>query len=154
MSQSSRCEHNRCGQIRKISYQADISGHAQGRLTMSSEVDFSQIYEEFQPKILHYLSRLTGQQEAEDIAQEVFEKASRGLKSFKGESKLSTWLYLPSIFCFISPSALLRPTVLRNGRSFGTRRALSWLCDLLGTAFDVGVLLCILSFPDWFLSSW
>ena len=60
---------------------------------MSSEVDFSQIYEEFQPKILHYLSRLTGQQEAEDIAQEVFEKASRGLKSFKGESKLSTWLY-------------------------------------------------------------
>ena len=60
---------------------------------MSSEVDFSQIYEEFQPKILHYLSRLTGQQEVEDIAQEVFEKASRGLKSFKGESKLSTWLY-------------------------------------------------------------
>jgi RNA polymerase sigma-70 factor (ECF subfamily) len=59
---------------------------------MSSEVDFSQIYEEFQPKILHYLSRLTGQQEAEDIAQEVFEKASQGLKSFKGESKLSTWL--------------------------------------------------------------
>ena len=60
---------------------------------MSSEVDFSQIYEEFKPKILHYLSRLTGQQEAEDIAQEVFEKASRSLKSFKGESKLSTWLY-------------------------------------------------------------
>jgi RNA polymerase sigma-70 factor (ECF subfamily) len=36
---------------------------------------------------------LTGQQEAEDLAQEVFEKASRSLKSFKGESKLSTWLY-------------------------------------------------------------
>jgi RNA polymerase sigma-70 factor (ECF subfamily) len=60
---------------------------------MSSEVDFSQIYEEFKPKILHYLSRLIGQQEAEDVAQEVFEKASRGLKNFKGESKLSTWLY-------------------------------------------------------------
>ena len=60
---------------------------------MSSEIDFSQIYEEFHPKILHYLSRLTGQQEAEDIVQEVFEKASRGLKNFKGESKLSTWLY-------------------------------------------------------------
>ena len=60
---------------------------------MSREVDFSQIYEEFKPKILHYLTRLTGQQEAEDIAQEVFDKASRGLKSFKGESKLSTWLY-------------------------------------------------------------
>ncbi|MFC1489414.1 RNA polymerase sigma factor [Thermodesulfobacteriota bacterium] len=60
---------------------------------MSSKVEFNQIYEEFKPKILHYLSRLTGQQEAEDITQEVFEKASRGLKNFKGESKLSTWLY-------------------------------------------------------------
>jgi RNA polymerase sigma-70 factor (ECF subfamily) len=60
---------------------------------MSVEIDFNEIYEEFYPKIVRYLSRLTGQQEAEDIAQEVFEKASRGLKSFKGESKLSTWLY-------------------------------------------------------------
>jgi len=60
---------------------------------MSVEIDFNEICEEFYPKIVRYLSRLTGQQEAEDIAQEVFEKASRGLKSFKGESKLSTWLY-------------------------------------------------------------
>ena len=56
---------------------------------MSSEVEFKQIYEEFKPKIFHYLSRLTGQQEAEDIAQEVFEKASRGLKIFRGESSRS-----------------------------------------------------------------
>jgi RNA polymerase sigma-70 factor (ECF subfamily) len=60
---------------------------------MNGEIDFNEVYEKFQPKILHYLSRLTGQHEAEDIAQEVFEKVSRGLKSFKGESKLSTWLY-------------------------------------------------------------
>ena len=60
---------------------------------MSSEVEFNQIYEEFKPRILNYLSRLAGQQEAEDILQEVFEKASRGLKNFKSESKLSTWLY-------------------------------------------------------------
>ena len=60
---------------------------------MSSEVEFNQIYEEFKPRILHYLSRLAGQQEAEDILQEVFEKPSRGLKNFKRESKLSTWLH-------------------------------------------------------------
>ena len=60
---------------------------------MHKEIDFNEIYEQFQPKILHYLTRLAGQQEAEDIAQEVFEKVSRGLRSFKGESKLSTWLY-------------------------------------------------------------
>ncbi len=60
---------------------------------MSGEIEFKEVYEEFQPKILHYLSRLTGHHEAEDIAQEVFEKVSRSLKDFKGESKLSTWLY-------------------------------------------------------------
>jgi RNA polymerase sigma-70 factor (ECF subfamily) len=60
---------------------------------MSVKIDFNEIYEEFYPKIVRYLSRLTGRQEGEDIAQEVFEKASRGLKSFKSESKLSTWLY-------------------------------------------------------------
>jgi RNA polymerase sigma-70 factor (ECF subfamily) len=56
-------------------------------------VEFEKIYEEFQPKILNYLSRLMGPSEAEDIAQEVFTKVSRGLDSFKGQSKLSTWVY-------------------------------------------------------------
>ena len=60
---------------------------------MNGEIDFKEVYEEFQPRILHYLSRLTDHHEAEDMAQEVFEKVSRALKGFKGESSLSTWLY-------------------------------------------------------------
>lgn len=60
---------------------------------MCEDPDFKEIYEEFQPKIVHYLCRLLGNQDAEDIAQEVFAKVSRGLKSFKGQSKLSTWIY-------------------------------------------------------------
>lgn len=60
---------------------------------MSGDINFNEVYEEFQPKILRYLSRLTGHREAEDISQEVFEKVSRGLEGFRGESKLSTWLY-------------------------------------------------------------
>ena len=60
---------------------------------MNMEIDFNEVYEEFHPKILHYLSRLTNPHEAEDIAQEVFEKVNRSLRNFKGESKLSTWLY-------------------------------------------------------------
>jgi len=60
---------------------------------MNMEIDFNEVYEEFHPKILHYLSRLTNPHEAEDITQEVFEKVNRSIGNFKGESKLSTWLY-------------------------------------------------------------
>jgi len=60
---------------------------------MNQHPDFKEIYQEFQPKIVHYLRRLLGNQDAEDIAQEVFAKVSRGLESFKGQSKLSTWIY-------------------------------------------------------------
>ena len=56
-------------------------------------MEFEEIYEEFQPKILNYLARLMGPNEAEDMAQVVFAKVSRGLASFKGQSKLSTWIY-------------------------------------------------------------
>lgn len=56
-------------------------------------MEFEEIFEEFQPKILNYLARLIGPSEAEDTAQEVFAKVSRGLVSFKGQSKLSTWVY-------------------------------------------------------------
>lgn len=60
---------------------------------MNSPLDFNDAYNKFQPKILNYLSRLMGPHEAEDITQEVFEKAGRELKTFRGESKFSTWLY-------------------------------------------------------------
>ncbi|MEK6776304.1 MAG: sigma-70 family RNA polymerase sigma factor [bacterium] len=60
---------------------------------MSGEIDFQKVYEEYQPKIARYLSRLTGRDEAEDMAQDVFEKVHLGLAGFEGRSKLSTWIY-------------------------------------------------------------
>lgn len=60
---------------------------------MSGKLDFNEIYEEFQPKIRHYLTGLAGPAEAEDLTQEVFEKVSSALEAFRGESELSTWLY-------------------------------------------------------------
>jgi len=56
-------------------------------------MDFQEIYTEFQPKIHHYPSRMMGPEEAEDVVQEVFEKVNRSLDGFKGQSKLSTWIY-------------------------------------------------------------
>ena len=58
-----------------------------------SEKNFSKIYNEFYPKITHYLTRLVGDSEAEDVAQTVFEKVSNNLSDFKGESKISTWIF-------------------------------------------------------------
>lgn len=39
------------------------------------------------------LRMLADRAEAEDVAQEIFLKAYRGLKRFRGESRFSTWLY-------------------------------------------------------------
>jgi RNA polymerase sigma-70 factor (ECF subfamily) len=60
---------------------------------MRNQPEFEEIYQEFQPKIRRYLSRMLGDQAAEDIAQEVFAKVSRRLDSFKGKSSFSTWIY-------------------------------------------------------------
>ena len=54
---------------------------------------FADVYQEFEPRIRRYLSRLVGPTEAEDLSQEVFARTSRALEGFRGESKLSTWLY-------------------------------------------------------------
>lgn len=58
-----------------------------------SERKFDDIYSEFYPKITHYLTRLVGEHEAEDVAQTVFEKVNTSLSTFKGESKVSTWVF-------------------------------------------------------------
>lgn len=55
--------------------------------------DIQKIYETYQPKILRYMARLVGEDEAEDLTQEVFIKAGQALPGFRGESSLSTWLY-------------------------------------------------------------
>ena len=60
---------------------------------MKEDLDFLSIYEEFYPKIRHYLKRMVGDNDADDVAQEVFDKISRNLNDFKGESEISTWIY-------------------------------------------------------------
>lgn len=54
---------------------------------------FQYIHNTFRPKIHRYLTRFVGKNEAEDLTQEVFIKVDQGLKNFRGESQLSTWIY-------------------------------------------------------------
>jgi RNA polymerase sigma-70 factor (ECF subfamily) len=55
--------------------------------------EFEDIYNRFYAPIHRYLKHLVSESEAEDLAQEVFIKVAHGLKDFRGDSKLSTWLY-------------------------------------------------------------
>ena len=59
----------------------------------SGEIEFPKIHDAFRPKILHYLTNLVGRRDAEDLTQEVFVKVNQALKTFRGESQLSTWIY-------------------------------------------------------------
>ena len=58
-----------------------------------SEGDFRKLFEDFQPKIYRYLTRIVGEDEADDLTQEVFVRVSKALMDFRGEAKLSTWIY-------------------------------------------------------------
>ena len=58
-----------------------------------NDLDFHSIYKTFHPKILHYLAHVVGWRDAEDVTQEVFMKVSQALKTFKGKSQISTWIY-------------------------------------------------------------
>ena len=62
-------------------------------LNAENEQEFQNIYELFHEKIRRYLARMVNETEAEDLSQEVFVKVSRGLKDFKRQSSLSTWIY-------------------------------------------------------------
>lgn len=55
---------------------------------------FGALFNKYQPRVArhvaHYVKRAC---DVEDVVQEVFIKAHRGLRSFKGESAFYTWLY-------------------------------------------------------------
>lgn len=57
------------------------------------ELDFQKLYTEFHPRIFRYLVGLVGEFEAEDLAQEVFIRVNQALSTFRGESRISTWIY-------------------------------------------------------------
>lgn len=55
---------------------------------------FNQLLALYRDKIINTCYRfLLNQDDAEDISQEVFIEVYQSIKSFKGESKLSTWIY-------------------------------------------------------------
>jgi RNA polymerase sigma factor, sigma-70 family len=54
---------------------------------------FETLFRKYQTPIYNMVVRMVRGEDAYDITQEVFLKALRALKSFRGDSKFSTWLY-------------------------------------------------------------
>ncbi len=51
------------------------------------------LHGEYGDRIRRYLERLVGANDADDLAQDVFEKAQRAIGTFRGDSRVLTWLY-------------------------------------------------------------
>lgn len=61
---------------------------------MAEELQFEEVVRAHQEFVFRTLMRLTGSREqVEDLAQEVFLRLYRGLADFRGEAKLTTYLY-------------------------------------------------------------
>jgi RNA polymerase sigma-70 factor (ECF subfamily) len=66
----------------------------QRRLRAGDPRAFEELVTTFQHRVFAVAYRMLGTRaEAEEIAQEVFLRAYRGLADFRGEASLSTWLY-------------------------------------------------------------
>ncbi len=58
-----------------------------------SALTIEKLHRDHSERIRRYLARLVGPTDAEDLAQDVFEKAQRAIGAFRGESRVLTWLY-------------------------------------------------------------
>ncbi len=56
-------------------------------------VDIERLHRDYGDRIRRYLERLVGATEVDDLAQDVFERAQRSIGTFRGDSRVLTWLY-------------------------------------------------------------
>jgi DNA-directed RNA polymerase specialized sigma24 family protein len=63
---------------------------------MTADHKFNEIFEAYHPRILQYLTRMVGPEDAEDLSQEVFDKINRGLGAGSREDPSSPPGYIAS----------------------------------------------------------
>lgn len=72
----------------------EAEGFSLKALQAGDSEEFSRLLDAYSSQIYRLATKmLNQQQDAEDVLQETFLKAYRGLKSFDGRSKISTWLF-------------------------------------------------------------
>lgn len=59
----------------------------------SSPPELAEIYEKYHRKVVAYAAKLLGPNRAEDIAQEVFVKVGRSLRTLSDRTRVTSWIY-------------------------------------------------------------
>ena len=82
---------------------------------------FRELVERYQKKIYYFSLDLTGNHhDAEDLSQEVFIKAFRSLDGFRGDAKLSSWLYRIAVNTRINQSRKKAYTAMKAQENLDT----------------------------------
>lgn len=86
-----------------------------------SLVAFEELVLRYEKKIYNYCFRMTNnEQDAEDLTQEVFIRVYKNLKSFKGNSHFSTWVYrIAHNICIDRYRRLKIPSISLSTGGFG-----------------------------------
>jgi RNA polymerase sigma-70 factor, ECF subfamily len=72
----------------------DLEQRLIARLTARDERAFTELVRAYERRVLGLVTRMIGNRdEAKEITQEVFFQVFKAIGSFRGESKLSTWIY-------------------------------------------------------------
>ncbi len=97
------------------------------QLQLGSEAAFRTLVERYQSRIYRTVfSLLRNEEEAEDVAQEVFVEVYQTIGLFRGEASLSTWLY-----------RLATSRALKNRRKAQAKKRFAYFTSLLGGNNDV-----------------
>jgi RNA polymerase sigma-70 factor (ECF subfamily) len=77
-----------------VSLPDDPDGRLIDRLIARDEQAFNVLVRAYEGRIIRLLARMVGnEEEARDLAQDVFVQVFKAIGTFRGDSKLSTWLY-------------------------------------------------------------
>lgn len=59
--------------------------------------DFARVYEMYRHSVRAYAARLIGEEDADDVAQEVFVKVQRALDTLEDPARLSAWIHVVTL---------------------------------------------------------
>ncbi len=86
-------DHVQAANDSSIAAERDADEQLVARAQAGDEMAFELLVRKYQQKAIQLVSRLVGEADAPDVAQEAFLKAYRALSGFRGQSAFYTWLY-------------------------------------------------------------